>query len=204
MKNGWIYILTNSSMPSLVKVGLTTTSPDKRLRELSSATGVAAGFKLEHSFKVTDVSAAEAKAHRILEQLFGRPNKAREFFSASALEAEEVLSGALQEFFEAGDNSALRNAEKKVRLKSFSMACLEFEAELPKAITSNGGRLSPTLASFYGSYFAACAAIQRTPIMARELSGPFSGKILEQAIELATDFTDEPEDLIIQYSRSQR
>ena len=157
MDSGWIYILTNASMPDLVKVGLTTTSPEQRLRELSSATGVASSFRLEHSFRVTDVKAAEAKAHRILDQLFGRPNKSREFFSASAQEAQEVLSGALQEFFEVGESAALRDAEKKVRLKSFSLACLEFERELPKSVSANGGRLSPALASFYGVYFAACA-----------------------------------------------
>lgn len=201
MKRGWIYILTNPSMPDLVKVGLTTTSPDQRLRELSSATGVAAGFRLEHTFQVVDVDAAEAKAHRILERMFGRPNKSREFFSASAQEVQEILSGALLEFFEQGENSALRDAEKKARLKSFSMACLEFEAELPKTVQENGGRLNPILAAFYGFYLASCAAIQRKPIMTHEISGPFSHEILKSAIDLASNFTDEPEDLIVQSSR---
>lgn len=204
MKSGWIYVLTNPSMPNLVKVGLTTTSPDQRLREISSATGVASKFQLDHVFKVNDVNSAESKAHRILEKIFGRPNKSREFFSASSQDAYEVLSGALQEFFEVGDSLALRDAEKKVRMKSFSMACLEFEAELPKAVSSNGGRLSPNLASFYGVYFAACAAIERTPIMRHEISGNFSHEILEKAIEISSEFTNEPEDLIIGFSRLQR
>lgn len=204
MSSGWIYILTNTSMPGLVKVGLTSTSPEQRLRELSSATGVASSFKLEHSFQVTDVEAAEAKAHRILEQFFGRPNKSREFFSATVQDAQEVLSGALQEFFQADDSPVLREAEKKVRIKSFSMACIEFEAELPKAVSANGGGLSPMLASYFGSYIAACAATNRAPKMAHLLSEPYSSAILEKAIQIASEFTNAPEDLIIQYSRQYR
>ncbi|WP_220385717.1 GIY-YIG nuclease family protein, partial [Klebsiella pneumoniae] len=43
---GWVYVLSNPCMPGIYKVGMTTTSPEVRARELSSATGVPAPFKI--------------------------------------------------------------------------------------------------------------------------------------------------------------
>lgn len=203
MKAGWIYILTNPSMSDLIKVGLTTTSPEQRLRELSSATGVAQKFDLYATFEVSDVDAAEAKAHRILAQLFGRPNNSREFFSADPSDAEELLRGALQEFFVSGENLVLKDAESKVRMKSFTMGCAEFEAEF-KNTSLNLRSVNPKLASYYGAYIAGCAAVDRSPFARELLSGAFSNQIMEKAISIATEFTNEPEDLIISFFRRHR
>ena len=41
---GYVYVLINSSMPNLVKIGKTTKDPNERVKELSSATGVATPF----------------------------------------------------------------------------------------------------------------------------------------------------------------
>lgn len=203
MDTGWIYILTNASMQGMVKVGLTTTSPEQRLRELSSATGVATPFTLRHAFQVVDVKAAEAKSHRVLEKVYGRPNKSREFFAATADEALELLTAALSEFFVDGENLALREAEKQVKLKAFTMACMQFEAELPR-VMANGSGMSAKLAAYYGSYIAACAALDRTPLFRNELSGRYSEAILEKAISIASEFTNDPEELLIDFCRSYR
>ena len=203
MKTGWIYILTNPSMRDLIKVGLTTTSPEQRLRELSSATGVAQKFVLYTTFEVSDVDAAEAKAHRILGQLYGRPNNSREFFSADPSDAEEVLRGALQEFFVSGENLVLKDAELKIRTKSFTIGCAEFEAEFKNESLSLSN-VNPKLASYFGAYIAGCAVVDRSPFAPELLSGVFSNQIMKNAISIAAEFTNEPEDLIISFVRRHR
>ena len=40
------YVLVNESMPGLVKIGKTTQSVEKRMKELSSPTGIASPFYL--------------------------------------------------------------------------------------------------------------------------------------------------------------
>jgi hypothetical protein len=44
MAVGYLYVLVNSSMPGLVKVGKTARSPTQRADELSGVTGVATPF----------------------------------------------------------------------------------------------------------------------------------------------------------------
>jgi hypothetical protein len=49
---GFIYVLSNESMPGLLKVGLTENSVRQRIRELSGSTGVPTEFKLEKAFEI--------------------------------------------------------------------------------------------------------------------------------------------------------
>ncbi len=50
---GYIYIISNPSMPGLVKIGRTSRDPQTRLRELNSATGVpAGGCSLDESVRI--------------------------------------------------------------------------------------------------------------------------------------------------------
>ena len=44
MEPGWVYVLVNSSMPGIAKVGRTTRAPRDRAAELSGVTGVATPF----------------------------------------------------------------------------------------------------------------------------------------------------------------
>jgi T5orf172 domain len=46
---GYIYALINPSLEGLVKVGKTTTNPEKRANELSSVTGVPMQFIVAYS-----------------------------------------------------------------------------------------------------------------------------------------------------------
>ena len=43
---GYVYVLINPSMEGLVKIGMTTSTPEERVTELSSATGVPSKFIL--------------------------------------------------------------------------------------------------------------------------------------------------------------
>lgn len=94
MTGGFLYILSNPTIPGLVKVGKTTRDPSSRAKELSSATGVPAPFLLVYYQPVDDCDAAETWAHAELERRGYRPNADREFFMAPVHEAVEVVNAA--------------------------------------------------------------------------------------------------------------
>ena len=50
---GFIYILSNASMPNIFKVGLTTNSVKQRIQELNS-TGVPTTFELVKKYEIQD------------------------------------------------------------------------------------------------------------------------------------------------------
>lgn len=91
---GYVYILTNPSMPGLVKVGKTTTTPNQRMSELHS-TGVPTPFVLEFSISVNDCHSAERLAHKALHQCRVRAN--REFFQVTAKQAIEKILEVVDE-----------------------------------------------------------------------------------------------------------
>lgn len=78
---GWVYVLSNPCMPGIYKVGMTTTSPEIRARELSSATGVPAPFKIEAAFYTHSPLESEKEVHEVLSEW--RVNDSREFFELS-------------------------------------------------------------------------------------------------------------------------
>lgn len=63
---GYVYLLANSTMPGLIKVGRTARNPQDRVGELSSATGVAAPFHLIYHVFVRDAPLGERIAHQRL------------------------------------------------------------------------------------------------------------------------------------------
>ena len=65
MKNGWIYILSNPSMPGLVKIGETADDPHVRAISLYS-TGVPDPFKVEYIAFVNDYVNLEREIHHSL------------------------------------------------------------------------------------------------------------------------------------------
>lgn len=76
----YIYIASNHSIPGMIKVGSTTTSPHKRLSELQS-TGVPTPFELEISIEVSSAHESESVAHYALARYRVADN--REFFRVS-------------------------------------------------------------------------------------------------------------------------
>ncbi|WP_419792582.1 GIY-YIG nuclease family protein [Serratia fonticola] len=86
--HGWVYILSNPFMPGLIKIGMTTTSPQIRCKELSSGTNVPAPFIIEASFFSEDPRRDEASIHAALSE--HRVNSSREFFSYGVADAIEV------------------------------------------------------------------------------------------------------------------
>ncbi len=94
MEQGWIYVLVNSSMPGLAKVGRTTKPPQDRAAELSGATGVATPFVLAFDQAFADCCAAERAIHAELERRGLRVSANREFFRGSVSEVVRVVLDA--------------------------------------------------------------------------------------------------------------
>lgn len=85
---GWIYAMTNPSMPGLTKVGMTTREPEARLLEAntSGTWGPPTPYTLEFAKKVSKPLQKEKALHAVMKK--ERINPRREFFSISP---EEVL-----------------------------------------------------------------------------------------------------------------
>lgn len=90
MKQGYLYVLSNESMPGLVKIGRTERQPETRAHELRT-TGVPHPFRLEVAISVPDSVAAEAQVHRLLSDRGTRTTGDREFFCLSVAEAVTVV-----------------------------------------------------------------------------------------------------------------
>lgn len=85
---GWIYAMTNPSMPGLTKVGMTTRVPEARLFEAntSGTWGPPTPYTIEFAKKVLNPLQKEKALHAVMKK--ERINPRREFFSISP---EEVL-----------------------------------------------------------------------------------------------------------------
>lgn len=91
---GYVYIVSNPSMPGLVKVGFTARSVKERIDELSDHTGVAEAYVEEWHCAVSSPQEAEKKAHHALEPF--RYSRNREFFRISVDQAIGLISEALR------------------------------------------------------------------------------------------------------------
>lgn len=89
MTPGYVYILTNPSMPGLVKVGRTSRDVDLRAEELWRHTGVPTPFEVYTREKTCDCIQLEAFIHGDLRN--HRLSKSREFFRIDPDEAQDKL-----------------------------------------------------------------------------------------------------------------
>ena len=90
MKDGRIYVLSNESMPGLVKIGWTSRSVEERVRELAT-TGVPMGFKIEYEAYVGEPAKVEQNIHQVLTNRGVRTNSRREFFEIAVSEAISLV-----------------------------------------------------------------------------------------------------------------
>lgn len=103
-KPGYIYILSNSSIADMVKIGRTSRLPDERVKELSSATGVPTPFKLEYKKKFNDCVRAEELVHKYLELNNKKVSNNREFFNVDKEEAIRVIEMVAANYFNIDKN----------------------------------------------------------------------------------------------------
>lgn len=88
--DSWIYVLSNETMPNLIKIGFTDKTPDKRAKQVSRSTGVPLSFKVEYAFKCFNAHALEVELHKYLKDY--RINNDREFFQLSVEEAKSAIT----------------------------------------------------------------------------------------------------------------
>ena len=90
----FIYILENSSMPGLVKIGRTDRSVSERVSELSSHTGVPTGFAVVKEYVVPNSVEAERIIHERLSNY--RVAENREFFKMVVEDAIDIVESVLE------------------------------------------------------------------------------------------------------------
>jgi len=86
----WIYVLSNQSMPNLLKIGYTKQDPKDRAQQISSATGVATPFIVEYIFRCNEGEFLESEIHKYLDQY--RVSNNREFFNIDLSTAIEAIT----------------------------------------------------------------------------------------------------------------
>lgn len=91
---GYVYIVSNPSMPGLLKIGMTNKDPKTRVKQLYT-TGVPTPFVIERIYHVnnTKASGMEARVHSHLARY--RVNSRREFFRIEPDEAHRKISHML-------------------------------------------------------------------------------------------------------------
>ena len=87
--DSWVYILSNPTMPHMLKIGYTKNTPDERAKQISNATGVALPYKVEWAFHCYDGFSLEQEVHHKLNNY--RVNNNREFFQISLDEAKDTV-----------------------------------------------------------------------------------------------------------------
>jgi T5orf172 domain len=90
LTKGYLYILSNPSMPGLLKIGLTTRTVPDRIAELSAATGVPSAFTVEAYFESSAPQQHEKTVHQKLGNL---RVVGKEFFRVRLDEAVECIRG---------------------------------------------------------------------------------------------------------------
>lgn len=84
----YIYVLTNESMPDLVKIGHTNKDIEQRIKELDN-TSTPLPFQCFYAAEVTDARIVETKLHRIFSDKRIRTN--REFFRIDPNQVKEAI-----------------------------------------------------------------------------------------------------------------
>ena len=85
----YVYVLSNPSMPGLLKVGYSKNNPHKRVKQLDRSTSIPTGFKVEWSYPCYNAIQLEGEVHKVLDSY--RVNRGREFFRISLQEVKETV-----------------------------------------------------------------------------------------------------------------
>ena len=106
-RQGYIYCMTNPSMPERVKVGMTGRTPPDRLREANkSNTFIPEQFVLEFAKRVQDPKKKERAIHNELQRKGLRINTRREFFKCTSAEIRGIFDRIEGEYWEKSAESA--------------------------------------------------------------------------------------------------
>jgi len=103
---GYIYCITNNGMPNMVKIGMTTKSPDKRLLKANKSDTWKSPypFVIEFAKKVRYPYKREQEIHKFLEGYNLRIND-REFFNVSPNDVLQIFNQIEGKMWSANDSS---------------------------------------------------------------------------------------------------
>jgi hypothetical protein len=93
---GYIYILINPALKELIKIGMTTRTPEERAKELSAQTGIPTSFHVAYESEVSDCKRLEKIIHQRLENF--RYSRNREFFSIKLKDAIHFIEREVKNF----------------------------------------------------------------------------------------------------------
>jgi hypothetical protein len=85
----YVYVLVNKSVPNMVKIGMTTNTPDERARQISAATGVATPWISVFGYACYRSDLLEEEIHDHLKP--HRVNTHREMFAVDSHTAQRVI-----------------------------------------------------------------------------------------------------------------
>jgi len=85
----YVYVLVNKSVPNMVKIGMTTNTPDQRARQISAATGVATPWISVFGYACYRSDLLEEEIHNHLKPY--RVNTHREMFAVDSHTAQKVI-----------------------------------------------------------------------------------------------------------------
>jgi len=94
----YVYILTNPSIPGIVKIGFTERTVLDRLKEINSAPGVVIPWNVAWSYKCPNGRSLESEIHSYLEHKGLHPNVKREGFSISVTDAIKIIEELGQKY----------------------------------------------------------------------------------------------------------
>ena len=85
----YVYVLVNKSVPNMVKIGMTTNTPDERARQISAATGVATPWIPVYSLQCYRSDLLEEEVHQHFRE--HRVSSNREMFAIDSHTAQRVI-----------------------------------------------------------------------------------------------------------------
>jgi len=118
--SGYIYCVSNVSMPSMLNIGITTTAPEVRLDDINGLYGKwrpPTPYKCEFAKRVCNIDKKITAIHRLLAKYRIHPE--REFFRVSLEEARAIFDL----LDDVGDDADIEN--KKTEMKAFEERMLE-------------------------------------------------------------------------------
>ena len=120
--SGYIYCVSNVSMPSMLNIGITTTAPEVRLDDINGLSGKwrpPTPYKCEFAKRVCNIDKKITAIHRLLAKYRIHPE--REFFRVSHEEARAIF-----DLLDDEDDDAYADIEnKKTEIKGFEERMLE-------------------------------------------------------------------------------
>lgn len=94
----YVYILTNPSIPGIVKIGYTERTVYERLKEINSVPGVIIPWEMRFTYKCPYGRSLESEIHSYLENIGLRLNKRREGFAMDVNDAIKVIEKLGQKY----------------------------------------------------------------------------------------------------------